>query len=176
MIRFVVRHGRTQMNPSLALMWRHIDKLGEEFDYFTAARQASEQTGLQFWVYHPHIYSEGRRQPQAAKDQGAWCRGVTSRRCSRSIPSSSVSIVEETNIGWCRSMATQMRARQKVAEFVHMAKKYGIKHFIANMRSEVSQLQDPADNADRFGFNRIVADDMQRLHGVDIMTDPALRH
>jgi hypothetical protein len=61
--------------------------------------------------------------------------------------------------------------KQKAAEFVHMAKKYGIKYFIANMRSEVSQLQAPADKADRFGFNQVVVEDMQRLHGVNIMTD-----
>jgi hypothetical protein len=61
--------------------------------------------------------------------------------------------------------------RSKVAEFVHMAKRYGIQRFIANMRSEVSQLQDPADKADRFGFNAPVVADMRRLHGVDILTD-----
>ena len=53
-----------------------------------------------------------------------------------------------------------------------MAKKYGVKQFIANMRSEVSQLQEPADKADRFGFNQPVVDDMQRLYGVDIFSDP----
>src|SRR5690349_3122726 len=25
---FVIRHGKSQMNPALALMWRHIDQLG----------------------------------------------------------------------------------------------------------------------------------------------------
>ncbi len=60
----------------------------------------------------------------------------------------------------------------KIAEFVYMARNLGLKHFVVENRSEASQMQDPPDNADRFGFNDIVVQDMQRRYGVNILTDP----
>lgn len=169
---FVIRHGKSQMNPALAMMWRHIDKLGERFDYFTAAQQASERTGLEFWMYHPHIYSEGAPPHAGEEGPGRMVPWSYESKVLAEHPEM-VTIDRRGNKYWMvPEYGYPEVRRQKVAEFVYMAKKYGIKHFIANMRSEVSQLQAPADKADRFGFNKIVVDDMQRLHGVNIMTDP----
>ncbi len=169
---FVLRHGRSQMNPSLALMWRHIDVLGEEFDYFAAAQKAAARTGLQFWVYHPHIYSEGAPPSAGVEGPGRMVPWSYESKVLAEHPEF-VTVDRRGNKYWMVPEYGYPEARSaKVAEFVHMARKYGIKHFIANLRSEVSQLQAPADKADRFGFNKLVADDMQRLHGVDIMTDP----
>ncbi len=169
---FVIRHGRTQMNPALAMMWRHIDKLGEHFDYFTAAQQAAQRTGLQFWMYHPHIYSEGAPPHAGTEGPGRMVPWSYESKVLAEHPEM-VTVDRRGNKYWMVPEYGYPEVRkQKVAEFVYMARKYGIKHFIANMRSEVSQLQDPANHADRFGFNQIVVDDMQRLHGVDIMTDP----
>jgi len=60
----------------------------------------------------------------------------------------------------------------KVAEFVYMARVLGIKRFVVENRSEASQMQDPPDHADRFGFNDIVVKDMKQKYGVDILSDP----
>lgn len=169
---FVIRHGKTQMNPALAMMWSHIDKLGERFDYFTAAQQAAQNTGLQFWMYHPHIYSEGAPPHAGSEGPGRMVPWSYESRVLAEHPEM-VTVDRRGNKYWMVPEYGYPEVReQKVAEFVYMARKYGIKYFIANMRSEVNQLQDPADHADRFGFNQIVVDDMQRLHDVNIMTDP----
>lgn len=169
---YVIRHGKSQMNPALAMMWRHVDKLGERFDYFTAAQEASKRTGLEFWMYHPHIYSEGAPPHAGTEGPGRMVPWSYESKVLADHPEM-VTIDRRGNKYWMVPEYAYPEVRkQKVAEFVHMAKKYGIKHFIANMRSEVSQLQAPADKADRFGFNQPVVDDMKKLHGVDIMTDP----
>lgn len=169
---FVIRHGRSQMNPALAMMWRHVDKLGERFDYFTAAQEASKSTGLQFWMYHPHIYSEGAPPHAGVEGPGRMVPWSYESKVLAEHPEM-VTIDRRGNKYWMvPEYAYPEVRRQKVAEFIHMARKYGIKHFIANMRSEVNQLQEVADKADRIGFNQPVVDDMQRLHGVNIMTDP----
>jgi len=169
---FVRRNPRELMNPALALMWRYIDVQAEHYDYVSAAQAAADKIGFELWVYHPHIYSDG-----APEDVGV--PGV-----GRMIPWSYVTkllferpdIVSTDRRGnkyWMVPEYAYPEARRaKVGEFVHMATKYGVKRFIANMRSEVNQLIEPADRADRFGFNRPVVDEMQRLYGVDILTDP----
>ncbi len=169
---FIERNPRVQMNAPLALMWKHIDDLAAHFDYFAAAQQAAQKTGLELWVYHPHIYSDG-----APKDAGTPGPGrmVPWNYVSKALLEhpEMVTVDRRGNKYWMVPEYAYPEARRaKVAEFVHMATKYGIKRFIANMRSEVSQLQDPADKADRFGFNQPVVDDMKRLNGVDILTDP----
>jgi len=169
---FVKRHARAQMNPSLALMWRHIDDLAGSFDYFAAAQRAAGRTGLEFWAYHPHIYSDGAPEDAGVEGPGRMVPWSYVSKAMVDHPEI-VTVDRRGNKYWMvPEYAYEVARTQKVAEFVHMARKYGIKHFIANMRSEVSQLQDPADKADRFGFNQRVVDEMQRLHGVNILTDP----
>lgn len=169
---FVRRNPRVQMNPGLALMWRYIDEMARKYDPFTAAQQAAERTGLEFWVYHPHIYSEGA--PEDVGEDGPG-RMVPWSYVSKVLFENPefVSIDRRGNKYWMVPEYAYPAVRAaKVQEFVHMARKYGVKRFIPNMRSEVNQLIAPADHADRFGFNQPVAEDMQRLHGVDIRTDP----
>ena len=169
---FVKRNPRVQMNPALALMLRRIDGLASRFDYFEAAQKAAQRTGLEFWVYHPHIYSDGAPPEAGTPGVGRMLPWGYISKAMDDHPEI-VTVDRRGNKYWMVPEYAYAEARRaKVGEFVHMAKKYGIRHFIANMRSEVSQLQDPADKADRYGFNQAVVDDMQRLHGVNIMTDP----
>lgn len=168
---FIVRNPRAQMNPPLALMWKHIDNLAERFDYFEAAQKAAARTGLEFWVYHPHIYSDGAPKDAGTPGPGRMLPWSYESKLLAEHPEM-VSIDRKGRKYWMVPEYAYPEARKaKAAEFAYMASKYGIKHFIATMRSEVSQLQAPADKADRFGFNPPVAADMQRLYSVDIMTD-----
>jgi hypothetical protein len=168
---FVRRHPRVQMNPALALMWRHVDVLASRFDYFDAAQRAAQRTGLEFWAYHPHIYSEGAPPHVGTPGPGRMMPWSYVSKLLAEHPEK-VTIDRRGNRYWMvPEYAYPEVRRAKVAEFVHMARRYGIRHFIANMRSEVSQLIDPADHADRFGFNPPVVEDMRRLHGVDILND-----
>ena len=169
---FIERNPRVQMNAPLALMWKHIDDLAASFDYFAAAQQAAQRSGLEFWVYHPHIYSDGAPKEAGVPGPGRMVPWNYVSKAMLDHPEI-VTVDRKGNKYWMVPEYAYPEARRaKVAEFVHMATKYGIKRFIANMRSEVSQLQAPADKADRFGFNQPVVDDMRRLHGVDILTDP----
>ncbi len=169
---FVRRNPRVQPNPGLALMWRYIDVMAERYDYFAAAQQAAQKTGFEFWVYHPHIYSDGAPENVGVDGPGRMVPWGYVSKVLFEHPEM-VSVDRRGNKYWMVPEYAYPKVREaKVGEFVHMAKKYGIKRFIANMRSEVNQLIEATDKADRFGFNQPVVDDMQRLHGVDIMTDP----
>jgi hypothetical protein len=169
---YVRRNPRKQMNPALALMWRHIDELADCFDYFEAAQRAAERTGLEFWAYHPHIYSEGAPPEIGTPGVGRMIPWSYVSKVLLERPEF-VTIDRRGNRYWMvPEYAYPEMRRAKVAEFVHMARRYGIRHFIANMRSEVNQLIDPADKADRFGFNAPVVEEMRRRHGVNILTDP----
>ena len=168
---FVQRNARVQMNPALALMWRHIDVLASRFDYFTAAQAAAQRTGLEFWVYHPHIYSDGAPPDVGTPGPGRMMPWSYVSKALLAHPEM-VSIDRRGHKYWMVPEYAYAEARRaKVAEFVHMARKYGLQHFIANMRTEVSQLIEPADKADRYGFNAPVVEDMQKKYGVDILTD-----
>ena len=84
-----------------------------------------------------------------------------------------ITIDRKGNMYWMvREYAYPGARSSKVDEFVYMAKHFGLRRFIPCMRSEASQIQPPADKADRFGFNAPVVHDMKALFGVDIMTDP----
>ena len=169
----MIRRNRiTHPNPRLAALWRYIDDVSEAFEVHAVAQKLCTAHGLEFWAWHPHLYSEG-----APEDAGTPGPG-------RMVPWSYVNayvyehpevitIDRKGNKLWMvpEYAYPGMRAA-KVAEFVHMARTYHIKGFIACMRSEVSQLVDPPDKADRFGFNEPVVADMKRLYGVDILTDP----
>ncbi len=169
---FVTHNARVQMNAPLALMWRHIDRLAERFDYFAAAQEASRRTGLEFWAYHPHIYSNGAPADAGVDGPGRMVPWNYNSNVLAEHPEF-LTIDRRGNPYWMVPEYAYPEARRAtVAEFVHMARTYGIKHFIANMRSEASQLQAPADKADRYGFNPPVVAEMRRLHGVDILTDP----
>ena len=56
----VIRHsGKLQTNPGLAVYWHIVDEIMAKADPHTTIRQASEKLGFDYWLSHPHIYSEG---------------------------------------------------------------------------------------------------------------------
>ena len=166
------RNQSTQQNPRLQLLLDYVDQVSARFGVIETAEKIGAPLGFKVWAWHPHLYSDG-----APGDVGTPGLG-------RMIPWSYVSqyfldhpegvtVDRKGNKLWMvREYAYPEARATKVSEFVHMAKKFGLKRFIACMRSEVNQLVDPPEKGDQYGFNQPVVDEMKQRHGVDILTDP----
>ncbi len=165
------RNQSTRQNPRMQLMLDYVDRVSAKFGVVETAEKIGAPLGFKVWAWHPHIYSDG-----APADVGTPGLG-------RMIPWSYVSqyfldhpegvtVDRRGNKLWMvREYAYPEARATKVAEFVHMAKKFGIKRFIACMRSEVNQLVDPPEKGDQYGFNSPVVDEMKKRYGVDILSD-----
>ncbi|HJN18899.1 MAG TPA: hypothetical protein QGH10_25590, partial [Armatimonadota bacterium] len=158
-------------NPRLAWFWRHTDEIAESFDLHGLAQQFCDRDGLDFWAWHPHLYSDGAPEDVGTPGVGRMIPWRYVSTYTHDHPEV-ITVDRAGNMLWMvREYAYPGARASKIAEFVHMAREQGIRGFLACMRSEVSQLVDPPDKADRFGFNEPVVADMKRLHGVDILTD-----
>jgi hypothetical protein len=162
-----------QQNPRLAAAWKYIDEVSQRFDLFKAGNEISEKNGFEFWAWHAHMFSDGA--PETAGAPGPyrmWPWSYVSMYTYKH-PEAVTTDRTQTKRQWMVREYGYPEARAtKVAEFVYMAKKFGIRRFVVESRSEASQMQDPPDHADRFGFNDIVVKDMRKRYGVDILTDP----
>lgn len=164
--------GTGNSDPRLSWLYKYIDRVQSEFDYHELGEKLSRQNGFEWWAWHPHLYSDGAPEWAGAPGPGRIWPWTYVDRYKFEHPEI-ISIDRSGNKFWMVREYAYPGARQsKVAEFVHMAKTFGIKRFIACIRSESSQIQDAPDKADRYGFNEPVVADMKRLYGVDIMTDP----
>ena len=170
---FVRRHGgRTQPDPRLAVFWKTIDDMMERFDPHVSARNAASEQGFDYWIYHPHVYSEGAPVTAGVPGPGRMVPWSYEHGYLADHPEV-VTVDRKGNKYWMvpEYAYPGMRAA-KARELAHLAKTYRPKGILFCMRSEASQLQPAADQADRYGFNQPVAEEMQRRHGVDILTDP----
>jgi hypothetical protein len=162
-----------QQNPRLAAAWKYIDQVAEGFDVHKVGNAISEQKGFEFWAWHAHTFSDGA--PETAGAPGPYRMWPWSYvvKYTYEHPEAVTTDRSQKKRQWMVREYGYAEARAtKVAEFVYMARKFGLKHFVVENRSEASQVQDPPDNADRFGFNDIVVKDMHDRYGVDILTDP----
>jgi len=161
-----------QPNPRLAWMWQHTDKVAASFDLHGLAQKLCDRHGLDFWAWHPHVYSDGAPEDVGTPGVGRMIPWRYVSTYTAQHPEV-ITVDRRGNPLWMvREYAYPGARASKVAEFVHMARTQGIRGFLVCMRSEVSQLVDPPDKADRYGFNEPVVRDMKRLYGVDILTDP----
>lgn len=162
--------GTGNSDPRLSPMYKYIDRVMSGFDFHTIGEQLSAKHGFEWWAWHPHVYSDGA--PEWAGGPGRiwpWTYVYTHVLDHPEI----VTVDRAGNKYWMvREFAYPIARESKVAEFVHMARAFGVKRFISCMRSETTQLQAAPVKADQYGFNQPVVDDMKRLHGIDIMTDP----
>jgi hypothetical protein len=165
------RNPPVNRNARLAVIWNSIDEVSASFDLFSFAANTSVKEGFEFWAWHPHLYSDGAPETAGGPGPGHIWPWTYCARYTYDHPEV-VTVDRKGNRYWMvREYAYPGSRDSKVAEFVYMAKRFNIKHFISCMRSESSQIQSPPDKADRFGFNPPVVEDMKRLYGVDIMTD-----
>ncbi len=158
-------------DPRTAWLYKYIDRVQEDFDFHRVGTAESDKLGFEWWAWHPHIYSDGAPETAGGPGPGRiwpWTYVSTYKFEHPEI----ISIDRHGTRMWhVREYGYPGARESMVAEFVHMAKTLGVKRFIACMRTECSQIQDPPDKADQFGFNQVVVDDMKRLHNIDILTD-----
>jgi hypothetical protein len=164
--------GTGNSDPRLSWLYKSIDRTMAQFDFQKLGQEVSSKNDFEWWAWHPYIYSDGAPENVGSPGRGHIWPWTYVDKYKFEHPE----IVTIDRMGkpyWMvREFAYPGGRQSKVNEFVHMAKTFGLKRFISCMRSEASQIQDPPDKADRYGFNQPVVDDMKRLYGVDILTDP----
>jgi hypothetical protein len=166
------RNPPRKRDPKYDVIWNYIDEVSERFDVHEYGAKLSQRVGFDFWAWHPYIYSDGA--PEDAGSPGPGRIWPWSYVDAYTYNHQEIVTVNRkgTKYWMVREFAYPGARASKVAEFVHMARKYHLKNFIACMRSESSQVQAPPDKADRYGFNAPVVADMKRVYQVDILTDP----
>jgi hypothetical protein len=169
----IIRHpAATQPNPALANFWHIVDEILERCDPHMAAHKAAQKVDFEHWMFHPYIYSEGAPADVGVPGPGRMVPWSYMRKYHADHPEV-ITVDREGNKLWMVAEYAYPGARaEKAAEFAYMAKTFRPTGILASMRSEVSQLIPPPEHGDQFGFNQPVVDDMKRLYGVDIMTDP----
>jgi hypothetical protein len=169
----IVQHPRDERgNPTLAVFWHIVDEIMEKCDPQVAARIAGEKAGFDYWMSHPHIYSEGAPADAGVDGPGRMVPWSYMRKYHQDYPEVITIDREGNRLEMVPEYAYPGARKDKVDEFVFMAKTFKPTGIIASMRSEASQLIPPPDHGDQYGFNQPVVDDMKRLYNVDIMTDP----
>jgi hypothetical protein len=162
-----------QENPRLAVAWKYIDEVMDRFDVHQVGNAISEKNGFEFWAWHAHTFSDGAPETAGAPGTGRMWPWSYCAKYTFDHPDAVTTNRTHTRRQWMVREYGYPEARAtKVAEFVYMAKKFGLRRFVVENRSEASQMQAPPDNADRFAFNDIVVKDMKAKYGVDILTDP----
>lgn len=136
-------------------------------------RAMAEKHGLEYWAWWPTVYSDGAPstipKDELGLDQTNWIhehKYVVDHPEYLSIDRNGKKYYGVVEYAYPGARAW------KIKEFEWFAREHGIKNFIACLRTEASQIQPPAFDADQYGFNQPVVDDMKRLYSVDIMTDP----
>lgn len=160
-----------QENARLDVIWKYLDSVMEEFDVHVTMKNEAEKAGFKYWAYHPHLFSDGAPADVGVPGPGRMVPWSYCMRYTYEHPEV-VTVDRKGNKFWMiREYAYPGARSSKVDEFVYMAKKFGIKRFVADLRSEALQIQPAPDKADRYGFNEHVVNDMKKLYDVDILTD-----
>jgi len=168
----IVRNSaRRQDNPGLARSWQLIDEIMATADLHRATSVAARKTGFEYWIFHPHLFSEGAPEEVGVPGLGRMVPWSYELRYLRDHPEAIV----VDRAGAKQWMVPEyidpgIRAH-KAAEFAHMAKTYRPTGILASLRSETNQLIPPPDHADQYGFGPQIVAEMRRLYGVDILSD-----
>ena len=165
-IRF---HG-SPLEPLIDLgIRRGVEDTAAKLHVLQVAREAAEAEGLQFWVYYCEVYSDGAPPWVVQPGYMPWSF------CHKYVYDHPevLTIDRHGKIQYLvREYAYPGARAEKVQDFVYMAKKWGIKNFLASMRTEAAQTEPGPVKADQYGFNTPVVNDMLSLYGVNILTDP----
>ncbi len=177
--------------PGTKELGAEVERALEQFPVSQTAREKADATGLEFWAWVPYIYSRGGPVTRIAQlpsgeilsalPAGVWLfpwYGMDSYTYNHN---------EALFTNRARNEVCDMlseygypEARSSmVAQFDYFARQYGFKNFLACMRTEDYQnyynsagtYYLKTDDADEFGFNQIIVDQMLAEYGVDILTD-----
>lgn len=166
------RNMSRQQNPRLQLLLDYVDEVSSHFNVVGTAEKIGADLGFKVWAWHPHLYSDGAPQDVGTPGLGRMIPWSYTSTYFLEHPEGVTADRQGNKLWMVREYAYPEARATKVSEFVHMATKFGIKRFIACMRSEVNQLVDPPDKGDQYGFNAPVVEAMKSRYGIDILTDP----
>jgi len=164
---------KNQANPGHAVHYSYVDEVMQRFDVHAVGNAIAQRNDFEFWAWHAHMFSDGA--PETAGSPGPnriWPWTYVMNYTDQHPEAVTTDRTQTKRFWMVREYGYPEARATKIAEFVYMAKKFGVRRFVAESRSEASQMQDPPDNADRFGFNDIVVKDMKKRYGVNILTDP----
>jgi hypothetical protein len=135
------------------------------FDVFSFMRLAAQTNSLDFWAYHPCVYSDGAPASTGWPYENVYLHDNPGELT-----------VDRTGVKqyMVREYAYDGARAAMVQEFVYLANTFGIRNFLPSMRTEAAQLASQSSLptvADQFGFNQIIVDAMQSNYGVNILTD-----
>jgi len=127
--------------------------------------------GYDYWLSHPHIYSEGAPADVGIEGLGRMVPWSYMMKYHQDHPEV-LTIDRQGNKQWMvpEYAYPGMRA-SKAAEFGTWPRSTSQGHHCVNAQRD-EPVDSPPDHADQYGFNQPVVDDMKRLYDVDIMTDP----
>ncbi|MBN2456700.1 MAG: S-layer family protein [Sedimentisphaerales bacterium] len=161
-------HWNEGILPTTALIMHVQEDLASQFNILQTASEAAQSNGFEFWAWVPTVYSRGA----PAYFEGSTFPWSYEDKAIYDDPDLlTISRDGDKCLYMVSEFAYDDAISTKVDEFEYYAKNYGIKNFIASMRSEAAQCQAPPLKADEFGFNQPVVDDMLTLHDVNILTD-----
>ncbi len=159
----------TGIHPGTAEIMFVIRDAVAQFPVSQTAMQKAEAQGLTFWAWCPIVYSRGA----PVSGTGIWFPWGHQDSYMVNHPEAILTDRTGTKKRWMLSEFGYTEARtSKIAEFEYYANQFGFKNFIACLRTEDGQNQDFPNDADEFGFNQIIVDQMQAVYGVNILTDP----
>jgi len=154
--------------PSTGMIANVTKEVTQNLDVLKFANEAAQVNGFEFWAWVPTVYSRGA---PADFDN---CTFAWSHQDTAVCENNDLLTVDRgrTKRQYGISEFTYNDARSsKVDEFEYYARKYGVRNFVASMRSEAAQNQSPPQWADEFGFSQSVVDAMSSLYGINILTD-----
>ena len=165
----VIRYHGTPIEPLVDLAIRRgPEDTGARFNVLKVAREAAEAEGLEFWVHHPTIYSDGA-------PPNIYVPGYTPWPYEHKYVHDHPEVLTIDRTGkkqyMIREYAYPGARASKVQEFVYIATKSGAKNFIPAMRTEAAQTEPGPTKADQYGFNDIIVNAMSSIYGVNILTD-----
>lgn len=164
--RFMTRWN-IKVSPGVNYLLERVDQELHAFPVLKTLLAAAEREQLEVWAWYPTIYSNGAP-PTGPGFTQSW---LYENRFATDHPEI-LSVDRAGNKHFMVWEYAYPEARKaKVSEFVQFARDYGFKRFVACLRTEAAQMQPAPKHADQFGFNAPVVAEMQKRHGIDILTD-----
>ena len=146
--RFMTRW-ETKVSPGMNYLLERVDQELAEFPVLKTLLAAAEREGIEVWAWYPTIYSNGA----PAVGPGFTYPWLYENKFATDHPEV-LTVDRQGNkqyMVW--EYAYPEARRAKVSEFVQFARDYGLRRFVACLRTEAAQNQPAPRHADQFGFN-----------------------
>ena len=162
-------HAHLIMNPySRPLTIGHhyvMTDVAQAFDGIAVAKREAQAQGMEFWVWE-EVWNDGT---PSGPEPYYWPLGLDFL-----INNPHYQVVDRNgNYQYgVREMAWPQARQQKIDEFVEVVTDHNVSQLMIVLRTEMALTNPAPDTGDTMGFGQPVVDDMIRLYGVNIISDP----